>query len=424
MNKTIKMEFLHDLSNTLDVCNTLNMYSTLFIIIFGCVGNLWALIVLVSSRNNLPRIMGSNYLILLTVTNTIYLFLQFYMATYIRIIQYFNLDYRASLQFFDSSLLVCKTMTYLRYSTRLLNATITVCFSIERMLAVYWPLRIRSLDLKSSLFFKASMIVSFLIPSYSIYYFELVPSDAANKIHSSLNITRTFNLKAVVPSMGDYSCSTKKVNFKLALKLHFIMFLLVFVAYLVVSISIFAIIMKLKATKRFIFEYRSNKNSFNSTFNSEEKTQRRSERAESLDLMRTEEDCAVYPPVTSRLSADIKAKSSSIKMLNVRKRVRLINHKIHDTKILSSVSISFVLLNTPYLISMLYLLIYALNVDDHTRLSPQNMAAKFRLNIYIVVAEIFQLVNFSVTGFLFYFSGKIFRMHASKLFRKLILLFR
>lgn len=411
------LDSLRSWSKLLDRLNVINMYSTLLIIVLGFGGNMWTLAVLACSQQpprvdrrrrrrhrSMPRIAGWHYLILLTLTNTTYLFLQFYMATYIRLIRHFDIDYARTYQLYDSSPLVCKLMTYLRYSTRLLNATITVSVCLQRLLAVFSPLHIRSMHFKCSLLFKCSTLVSFLIPIYAIFLIEPVPVDENRTLDSRFNMTTTFNLKSLTPSLANYTCSCRRVYIRLAYKLHFVMFLLVFVAYLVVSVSMFAIVVKLKRTRLFIFEYRANKSLSNPTNRpSPIEAPKNQTRSQSILMM-------------MHSSMNDESKEAKKSLFQTKRARRVINARIHDTKILSSISASFVLLNTPYFVAMIYLFVYTLNVHDLYRLDYTNLAFKYRLNSYVIVAEIFQLANFSLTG-VFYFSGRIFRMHASKLVR-------
>lgn len=388
INMTNDVRILQNLSDLLNRLDVFNMCASLFLTVLGLIANVIALVVLVSARNKLPRLVGLNNLAFLTLVNTSFLLIQFYMYTYTRIIYHFNIDYNKSLQFFDSSQLVCKLLMYLRYTARLLNVIFTVCFSVERLIAVYCPLRIRSLDQKCAKFFQLGVLVAVLAPSYSLYFIELVPSDASRQVHDRFNVTKAFSFNSIAPVIGKHTCAAG--NFKLSLTLHCLMFLFILVSFLVVSFCITAIIIKLNKNKRFVFEYQS--------------------RSTGMNASGGEFDPVVRPSS----SVDLRHHQRSY-----RKGVRLIYNKKHDTKMLSSISVSFVLFNAPYVASIFYLLTYTVNVSDIYGLSIEYLKSKIKMQSLIITADTLQLVNFSITGLLFFFSGRIFRIHAVRFFRKL-----
>ena len=152
---------LKRINDRLENCSILNMYSNLTLITLGLFANLIALPILVYSKHRTPRIVGINYLILLTISNTLYLVIEFYINTYNRVIYYFDLDYEKSWQLFDSCTFFCKLLP-----TRLVNAMLTVGFSLERLIAVFWPLQMRALKWKFCVFLKSSIAVSIILPIY------------------------------------------------------------------------------------------------------------------------------------------------------------------------------------------------------------------------------------------------------------------
>lgn len=209
--------------------NIINMFGGVFLTLIGCMGNILALLILVYSRNRQPRISGVNYLILLTITNTVFLALHFYMSTYNRIVYFFGLDYQSSLLFLDSSTLLCKTLSYMKYSARSLNTMLTVCFCLERLLAVYYPLQMRALDGKCSIIFRVGIIVSFILPSYSLFLTELVANTDTVRVRSSFNLTASFNFYSLTPSFGQFTCSANSENFKVNLIYNYISLTFMFV---------------------------------------------------------------------------------------------------------------------------------------------------------------------------------------------------
>lgn len=421
---------IQELSLYLEQYNGINMYTTVFIIAFGFVGNLLALTVLIYSRNKLPRIIGNNYLILLTVVNTLFLFLQFYVVTYNRMIYHFNMNYKNSYQFLDSSIICCKLLPYFRYAFRLTNTMLTVCFSVERLLAVYCPLQMRTLDTKCAYFFKLSILFSFIVPTYLLFLTELVPnSELDNTIYRKLGIKKSFNFNSLTPLFGDFTCSMSKKNFSLMLKFHILLFLLIFVCYIIIAISIFAIVLRLKNSNNFVFAFRSKATSNSAVAaaasNNENNNPKCSkcsgsgESAKELLEIKTQEMLHIENGINR---APSNSSFSSIELPKKRIKLQLINHRIQNTKMLISISASYVLLNLPYFLVMLASMIFGIREENIVTV----MDVAFRLKVwsYVLITEIFQLVNFSVVGLLFFCSGKIFRHHALKFCKKINSLFK
>lgn len=229
---------------------------------------------------------------------------------------------------------------------------------------------------------------------------------------------------------------------KALIKFHFVMFLIIFISYVFASLSILAIVVRVKRSKSFIVAFRAKSNS----------TTYRSSIAgvggggggmdESMIMIEKGgggESSSRGVRLLQRNQSSSSSRSFSFKLWP-RSSVSLVNsstrslsqsraHKIHDTKILSSISLSFVLLNTPYFIVMFAMFIHAnrmtttsvtnsvdgIVVDLHREeYSEVELVNKMKIQGYIILTETLQLVNFSLTGLLFFCSGQIFRMHALK----------
>lgn len=397
---------LRRLNEHLETNVAINMYGTLVLIIFGLVNNLLSLSILIYSSNKLPRIASSKYLILLTITNTAYLALQFYMGTYIRMIYHFKLDYNRSYHILDSSQAACKILTYLRYSSRILNALLTVGFSLERLVAVYKPFYMRSFDPKSSsLFGNVSIALSFIIPIYSIFMIELVPStsESSSGITNKFNLSRSVNFYSVTPSLGPFTCSASSNNSRTFFRVHFLVVLFVLLCNFVVSVSILAIIAKLKHKRSSILLFfRTNVNVNGNK--------------ESMDLNKTEESLVEKGGVGEELIEKSRQSSLMVRFNST----NLNNSRAHDTKLLGSISVSFLVFNTPYLIILLYTILFSIRNDfnsSYYQYSTSNLVNILRMQSYLTISEIFQLANFSITGLLLFCSGRIFRLHAFKWFK-------
>jgi hypothetical protein len=381
LNSTVSVvPRLINLSIQLENLNIANMYLSIFLTIFGLIANLISLSILIYARNRVPRIIGSNYLIILTSTSSLYLIIQFYMGTYNRMIYFFNIDYDKSFQLFDVNIIVCKLLPYLRYTIQLLNAMATMCFSLERFLAVYFPFKLRSFcKAKRTHLIVASILVSMAIPTYLIPLADLIPSrEVTESIYERFNLTRSFNFYALTPSFGSYTCSIVKNRFKILLKFHFLMSLVIFLVYFAIGVSHLAIIAKIKRKSTF-----SHCNS-SALLNHRSQTQMKNNSAD-LEINRRE--------------------TSSCR----------VNRKIQNTKSLVSISLSYVLFNLPYFMIIFYMIGYGIENDE--RILVLFLEFKLRVQRYFVITEIFQLMNFSVTGLLLFCSGQTFRVHAFKCFR-------
>lgn len=380
LNSTVSVvPRLISLSIELENLNIANMYLSIFLTIFGLIANLISLSVLIYARNRVPRIIGSNYLIILTSTSSLYLIIQFYMGTYNRMIYFFNIDYGKSFQLFDVNIIVCKLLPYLRYTMQFLNAMATMCFSLERFLAVYFPFKLRSFcKAKRTHLIVASTLVSMAIPTYLIPLADLIPSrEVTESIYERFNLTRSFNFYALTPAFGSYTCSIVKNRFKILLKFHFLMSLVIFLVYFAIGVSHLAIIAKIKRK---------------STFS----------------------HCNSSALLHHRSQTQIKNNSADLEV-NRRETSCRIKRKIQNTKTLVSISISYVLFNLPYFMIIFYMIGYGIENDE--RILVLFLEFKLRVQRYFVITEIFQLMNFSVTGLLLFCSGQTFRVHAFKCFR-------
>lgn len=233
------------------------------------------------------------------------------------------------------------------------------------------------------------------------------------------------------------------------------MFLIIFVSYVFASISILAIVVRVKRSKSFLVAFRANSNSTGYNRGGEGQVcgataatcvedsaamvaalESESSRVR-FSIRRQPAAVGSRASFSSRVmsSRSLSTATTTSALLNrCPSRRHLVAassssaHKIHDTKILSSISLSFVLLNTPYFVVMFVMFV---NVDTTAATSSQpwsetelfegfELAHKMRIQSGIMLAETLQLVNFSLTGLLFFCSGQIFRLHALKFLRKIV----
>lgn len=375
--------------------NYISMCISIVLVIFGCFGNILSFIIFVYSNKKLPKITSSKFLILLTIVNTIYLLVHFYIETVNQIIYIFDLKNEENIfvkiYHFDTNSYVCKLFSYLKYCGRYLNVMLTLSFSLERTFAIYYPFQMRIRNIKNTPIFKGSIILSFILPVYLLKLIDVFPTIDSN--NSTLaNFTPNFNLRSLRPTFQEYFCTVAEKDVKLLFKLHAATFLFILLAYILVSLSILAIIVKLRRQEQFKFSYRSKSSSHKSSLHSESFIKSR---------------------ITNNSFRVCKKETRGRRQ----KKVNLfINQKFHNTKMLLSISASFVCFNFPYFFGMLLMFLFTKDVIAQ---NENNLISKLKIKAYLNMFELLQLANFSITGFLFYLTGRIFRLHFFVLLRGL-----
>lgn len=299
-----------------------------------------------------------------------------------------------------SNQFVCKSVFYLTNSIRSMNTMLNVCFSIERLLAVYFPLKIRYLQSKCHLVFKASIFFSFLMPIYFLKYFDLVRTSELQ----DLNYSKIFHYYSLLPPpTGNFTCSVEMENLVDLTKYYSVDISLLLVAYVFVSCSILAIAIRLKRNRE--------TNNFMLRFN----------RNTTTSSSMTTIEYIIEESQFNRPMRSFRRDAMSHISLRVRYRLNMPcsirNFRNADTKMLISLSLSYIIFNTPFYIISLYCCNLFLRNEEF--FLERNLSSKLELYSYLVVAESFQLFNFSLTSVFFLFNGRIFRLNAFRLLRKI-----
>ena len=174
-----------------------NIYLCSFLVIFGCLSNLISLMVFWHSKHKKPKIGARDYLTILTIVNSVFLVSYWYSITGHVIISYYE-DEISSANFLhkllnlkNNNTFMCKLVNYSQAVTKCLSTLLTLAFTLERTLAIYFPLKFRhykqainllsgailfgifffsfSISIDSALFYQAyEYNVTFSIPSFSI----------------------------------------------------------------------------------------------------------------------------------------------------------------------------------------------------------------------------------------------------------------
>ena len=416
----------------LETCNAVNMYSSVLIIIGGLIGNLLTIIILLYSKATCKnKKIGSNYLIVLAITNTVCLTLQFYMNTYNQIVSHFDLTMSSAFQLFDSNIYVCKSLPYLKHCARSLNTMITVCFSLERLIAVYWPLKTRSLKPLFVLLFKLSIFMSFLIPSYLLFFVELLSND--DSMYKKFNPTLEFNFFSHSSSSNSLVCSIHKKHIFAMEKLQLISLAFIIVSNVFISGTLLAIVIKLKKNRHILSPYFNMTRKSCSCSTPPSQPLSPAQPIESVTCEEQNETLLKQSASSSRTTSSSSQKSvkSFRKTLSItsstvsaiaplyyhfgrRNGLYMCNYKSQGTKTLISVSLTFAVANTPYLIVFFYSCFY-LASDNEIFLEP-NLLSKMKIQAYLALSDLFHLANCCVPSLLFICSGHLFRLYACKFF--------
>ena len=382
---------LQDQADFLETSNYVNMHFSLFQTIVGLMGNIFTIIVLTFSRKKQPRIVNSSYLIILAITNTVYMLIHFNTDTYNRMVYFFKIDH---LQLLHSNIFACKTVYYLKYASRYMNTLLNVCFSVERLLAVFSPLKIRHLRSKRTFMFSSSIFVSFSMAIYYLIFFELVPK---NDVYSSdFNQTKVINYHLPIPNSGNYVCTLGKRNLWIKLAYNSASLILILSSYLFVSGSILAIIFKLR-------------NPRNNNLHRVQLNTSRTNSSLSRSMISPRSEITHNDETISRqiLSSYFQNYQCGVSLRTRRRHENM----LHDSKMLIWVSIGFILFNTPFYAFLVFSSLYTYN-SSNVFLLHDRVVFNLKSHSFLVIADIFQLLNFSLTGILFLFTERIYRLNA------------
>jgi hypothetical protein len=383
--------------------NSLNMYCSIMIILFGVASNLIALRVLIFSRRHFPKINCIYSLMFFVITNLLQLFTHFHVNILSRVIYYFSLEntFLMNIYLFETNTSVGKILAYLKYLTRFLNLSIILNFSIERAIDIYFPYA--TFTDKSKLFILVFVLLSFIMPSYFLVFSRVIQKThgrSNSSIEGYYDSIKISNIQQIKPFFNDYLYSIEYLKECFNFKFFVILVLFTILSYLLVSILNFAILFKLKKKEKLIFHFNL-KNSKNFERSILKKTH-------SVYLSARNKSSRVSLIKRTNLMKSEKTKKSmrvSYFILNATLNL-YVNQKFHNTKMLLTLSASLLSFNLPYILGLIVIFVKLshYHINDHEELL--NRAA---LNSYLAIAETFQLINVSLTGLLLFLSGKIFR---------------
>lgn len=373
----------------------LNGISITFLFLFGLFGNSIMLVTLAHKNAELPRIACKNYLILLTIVNTLYMTVHWLTSTQAHLNSNFHLfSHLNELINFNANVMVCKSLGYLKNVCRFMSVILTAIFSVERLCAVYFPLKLinlkRSYMRMMGLDILLVLLLSTLATSYVLFFMNIVPVDA-NLITTSSRIRFTY--MSLNPSVGKTYCSVSSADRLAFLKFYRITLCIIIIAYLLISVSLILLVKKLRQQRRFRLLFRSANQMAETTF------QQQSE----VEVNETVQVRSQSGYLAGRLHCE---------------RVKFHTNKFQNSRMLIVLASCFLVSSLPYYTStFMNSFFFNGNIANSTR---QYRMLTLKTQIFFNLTEILKCANYSLTGVLFVCSGKIFRLHLKRMFTHLV----
>ncbi len=282
-----------------------------------------------------------------------------------------------NLHLVNSNLVVCKLVTYLLGLSILLNALITVMFSMERAIAINFPLKMRNFRENYRKVFHLIIVLiilySFLFPTYNIYLANVVSRPLTNE---------TFVTQCDIPE--NYG----KTYFNLTII--FVIQTLAFPFFLI-TVSNASILMAIY----------KNKQNFNG------------EQAASFKIKGGTKQSQKAKHSTSQKLIQSQGSKTSFKSrirFNNSCRIGKSDKNAKLTRMLVAISLSFVLFHLPYFICWCVFVNFRLN-NQMRPLPKEVLNQMIQLYRYLQFSEMLNLFNYSITGLLYFATGKIYRQH-------------
>jgi hypothetical protein len=164
----------------------IKIYACSILVILGCIGSFVSLLVFINAKNKLPKISERKYLITFSISNMLFLLLNWYILTLPSILVYYEVNNESFFEKYyilNANIYACKIMNYLTSTARCFTILITLTLTLDRAFATYFPLKLINLKQanrsSSKYVIKLIALVSFLLPIYVLINYDLIeaPSD-------------------------------------------------------------------------------------------------------------------------------------------------------------------------------------------------------------------------------------------------------
>ena len=173
--------------------------------------------------------------------------------------------------------------------------------------------------------------------------------------------------------------------------------LIVLLSYILVLLAIFAINLKLKRTNSFRFRMTSRSAQIVIANRSEHRNEQPINEQHGL----------------TRINSLIKS------IRKPRNKAKIMNKKKDDIRMLTSISLSFVIFNTPHFFTVIltaFFSVYTVNLEE---IKAADFNRLLLIRTCLAVSDIFQQANFSITILIFLLNGNAFRYHALKWLKRI-----
>ena len=442
--------------------------------VFEFIGILFGIVVLVvfsRAKNFAPKIACRKYLIIQTISNLIFLLLRWYIMTLPGFLDIFQIeDETIFLKIFvdviNKNVYVCKLLNYFHSVSQSFSLLITLIFSLERLLAIYFPLKM--IKFNKSPF------------NYIMFLFLIIFS-------FSLSVHILFNYELI----GE-KCFVNDINNNFHAKLSAIIYIIniIFPFFVIIIVNV-AIVIKLKYSERKMSSYcekninknpwnitqtcqrshRQNKDTFNeiseekisltsqigikrfsnvehnkisdikcqkATNENFDKNQKQNPSNKYSYQFHAKKDCMLNIDFVNKKivkNSSFHSNDSQISPLrkgynvNTNNKTGILKFKLNDyiicdhklfltkktfynTKIIITLSSLYVIFNLPYYLN--FLILYCFNA------SMENI----KLHMYLMICELFYVAYYSLNGLLLFIFGKMYRLHLNHLIKSILYCFK
>ena len=460
---------------TSDVINQLSVLICTVLVIVGCVSNLVSFMVFVKKSSRVkPKIITKHLLIVFTISNSFYLILYWYYSVFPKIIDHLRhslvaamhtaktattttatvavaasatssasalasasattmnntVMFMSSLYLVNSNVFFCKSVSYLISVTLCLNAFITVFFSLERAIAINFPLQMRAFreSHRSSfnILVAGIVLVAFVFPIYNLKLVDVIEIRVRNNSGGGSSSSAGYKRK--------YQCDIPEANGPL--------YFYMTIVFVVVTLAIPFVLITVSNASILFAIYKNTRHDHilaRNAFAGGQSSASAASAPAHMQLMQQSSGRMVTlsPPPTMTTTTTTTTTNMShgasfprtSSLLSRRQHNMDKNKKI--TNMLLSISASFVLFNLPYFVAWCIFAKARIAFQqqqqqqqqhsnsngggggggDATQLNLETTRHIAKLFGYVKITEIFNLFNYAVTGFLYFATGKIYRQH-------------
>ena len=244
-----------NISKYFEISIELSIYCFSFLVIFGCLFSILTIMVFSHAKYKKPKIAAKNYLKFLTISNSTFLVLHWFINTTQLIIVYYKIENTGV--FFNIINLInwsdysCKILNYLCNVTRSFSTFSTLSFSLQRAYAIYFPFKMiifKKYSKLISIFSNLALVtLPLLISLPELYNYELVEFNKTNSNSSGSGEQQ--NDKIMLCDIKTYN-----VAFHTEFKFLFVIGTLL-VPFIIIILSNIAIVIKLKRSKLVVLNY-------------------------------------------------------------------------------------------------------------------------------------------------------------------------